>query len=55
MYKTLRLELRLSAREVEMLDQIRGAMTRSAWIRNQILTHHRAHKTPLHPDILSDD
>jgi hypothetical protein len=36
MYKSERLELRLSAREVQILDQVRGASTRSAWIRNQI-------------------
>ena len=38
MYKTERLELRLTPREVEMLDQVRGPATRSAWIRRQILT-----------------
>lgn len=36
MYKNERLELRLTAAEVETLDRVRGSATRSAWLRNQI-------------------
>ena len=37
MYKTERLELRLTPRELKILDQVRGGSTRSAWLRNQII------------------
>lgn len=42
MYKTERLELRLTHTELQMLDKIRGPVSRSAWIRNQILRVHNA-------------
>jgi hypothetical protein len=41
-YKTERLELRLTESELKMLDIVRGPSTRSAWIRNQILRVHTA-------------
>lgn len=36
MYRSERLELRLTPHEVALLDRIRGSASRSAWIRNQI-------------------
>jgi hypothetical protein len=51
MYKTERLELRLTRREVELLDQIRGSTSRSQWLRSQIIhaahTHQNVHPQPL--------
>lgn len=36
MYRTERLELRLTPHEQHLLDTIRGPASRSAWLRNQI-------------------
>jgi hypothetical protein len=47
MYKSERVELRLSPREVEILDSVRGSASRSAWLRNQIAHAERADQTPL--------
>ena len=51
MYRSARLELRLTETEVRMLDKIRGSVSRSAWIRNQIL---RVHSTQIGPVIAPD-
>lgn len=40
-YKSGRLDIRLTPRDLELLDQARGPLTRSAWIRNQIRNHTR--------------
>jgi hypothetical protein len=47
MYKSERLELRLTAREVEILDSVRGSATRSAWLRQQIVNADKVDQTPL--------
>lgn len=36
MYYSERLEIRLSAREAQILDNVRGMATRSQWLRAQI-------------------
>jgi len=49
MYKSVRVDLRLSPREAELLDEVRGNLTRSAWIRQQITN---AAKTRMGPEFL---
>lgn len=51
MYKTQRIDVRLSPREEEMLDEVRGTLTRSTWIRNQIITAHQQRETPAEPSV----
>ncbi len=36
MYRSERFEMRLSARDAELLDTVRGSASRAAWLRTQI-------------------
>lgn len=55
MYKSQRIDLRLSPREIEILDEKRGSTTRSAFIRNLIALHDgHPHPDP-HPEPLTPE
>lgn len=49
MYKSARIDLRLSPKEIEILDQKRGATTRSGFIR-WLIEHHDTKAGHPHPD-----